>query len=236
MSHISPLPVFGVVLAFLPFALRAEVLLVDDFNAYNNVTLIGNNLPIQSNPGGASGIAGSWTRFGNATADGIYSIAGGIGGTRGASYSTDWSKGANGYIHYTFASTHDFSLLDEISLNLYVGTVVAGTTVSVQIRSGSTYYQTAAPLSLVNTAYSTFSFDASATGLTRVAGTASYEDVVGAVSSIVFVFSNSGGSGTQAIRFDQFEITTIPEPGTFGIFAMGGASLVGLRFLRRRRF
>lgn len=226
----------GVVFGFMTVSSQAATVLVDNFNEYTNATYIGTNTTSQFNPGGASGIAGGWVRYGNATLDGIYSIAGGVTG-RGASYSAGWSPTAtSGSVQYNFTSVQDLSSLDDITLDINVNSVVVGTTVALQIRSGSTYFQTTTPLSLVNTSYSTFTFDAASSALTRVAGAASYESVLGSVDALVFVFANTGGTGTQSIRFDNLNLVTaaVPEPSTVAALSLVGI-LVGGRLMFRRR-
>jgi len=229
MNYKFLLPLIGVLLGVSAHISPAAVVLADNFNEYTNATLIGNASPIQSNPGGEFGIAGSWTRFGAATTGGIDSIAGGVGGTRGASYSAGWASGTTGFTRYTFTSVQDLSLLEEITLDLNVNTALAGTTVAVQIRSGATYFQSITPLALTNTAFSTFAFDTTSAALSRVAGTGTYADTLAAVDAVVFIFSNAGGSGSQAIRFDNFNLVTVPEPSA--AVALG---LAGMLLMRRR--
>ncbi len=235
MSYKIRMAMMGVVLGFISVSSQAAVVLVDNFNEYTNASYIGTNATVQFNPGGASGIAGGWVRYGNATLDGIYSIAGGASG-RGGSYSAGWSPTATtGSIQYNFSSVQNLSNLDDITLDINVNSVVLGTTVALQIRSGSTYFQTTTPLSLVNTAYNTFTFDAASSALTRVAGAASYESVLGSVDALVFVFANTGGTGTQSIRFDNLNLVTaaVPEPSTVAALGLAGL-LLGGRLLRRR--
>lgn len=233
MNYRFTLPLLAALLGLSVSTASSAVLLADNFNEYNNLSLIGNASPIQSNPGGASGIAGNWTRFGAATTGGIDSIAGGVGGTRGASYSAGWASGTAGFTRYTFASIQDLSLMEEVTLDLNVSTSLAGTTVAVQIRSGSTYYQSTTPLALTNTSFSTFTFDTTSAALTRVAGTGSYADTMASVDAIVFVFSNPGGTGSQAIRFDNFNLLTVPEPTAAAGLGLAGLILAGSRWTRR---
>ena len=236
MSYKNCSLIIGVVLALLaPVSSQAATILADNFNEYTNASYIGTQTPVQTNPGGAFGIAGNWTRFGGATTDGIYSIAGGAEG-RGASYSVAWTPTAvAGYTMYTFSAVQNLSLLSAITLDINVGTVVAGTTVSVQLRSGATTFQSVTPLALTNTTFSTFTFDSTSSGLSRIEGSGTYASTLAAVNSIVFVFSNAGGTGSQSIRFDNFNLATVPEPSTVVAMGIAGMVLVGGRFLRRRR-
>jgi len=210
--------------AMLVGSAHGAVVLVDDFNSYNSSSLI----QAQNT---------AWSRFGAATSDGINSIAGGVGGTRGAAYSAAWTAGTVGDVRYTFGTVQDLSLLTNVTLDLNVGTVLAGTTVSVQLRSGGTYYQSTTGLSLTNTSYSTFSFDTSSAALTRVSGSGSYASTLSAVDSIVFVFNNTGGTGSQQIRFDNFDLVTsaVPEPGSAALLGLAGVAAAGLHLKRRRR-
>ncbi|CAN5348480.1 hypothetical protein BH09VER1_BH09VER1_28130 [soil metagenome] len=213
--------IIGAICVFIAGAANGAVILVDNFNSYTNATTI----QTQNT---------AWSRNGAVTTSGIDSIAAGVGGTRGASYAAGWSGGTSGRVQYAFTSIQDLSLLTSITLDLNVNTAVAGTTASVQIRSGTTTFQSTVALTLTNTAYSTFTFDSSSSALTRVAGTGSYASVLSAVDTIVFQFANSGGTGSQQIHFDNFDlVTSVPEPGTTALLGLGGALV--LWQIRRRR-
>lgn len=223
MNYLKRSGIIGAVCVFAAGIAQGAVIVVDDFNSYNSSSYIQVQNPL-------------WSRFGAATSDGITSITAGVGGTRGASYSTAWTAGNTGDVRYTFSATQNLSTMTDVTLDLNVATLVAGTTVSLQLRSGATFFQSTTPLSLTNTTYSTFDFSTLSASLTRVAGTGSYASTMSAIDSIVFVFTNTGGTGSQAIRFDNFDlVTSVPEPGSIALMGLAGAMFTGYYVRRRRR-
>lgn len=201
-------------------------LLIDDFNAYTNASYI----QVQ-NP--------AWSRFGNATSDGIYSIAGGVDGTRGASYIVNWGAGSNGYVRYTFATAQDFSLMNAFTLDLSTNSVVAGTLAYLQINYTQTIgettivntYETTMGLSLASTQYENFVFNFTPDSVTRREGMADFATVMANVTSFTFRYNNSTGAGNQQIRFDNFY--AVPEPRALGLL-FAASVLILSHGLRRR--
>lgn len=227
MSYHKYIGIMGMVWAATVGLAHSAVVVVDDFNSYVLTSGTTNYLQAQ-NP--------QWARSGLATTDGISIIAGGVGGTKGASYSVAWTSSATtGTVRYTFSATQNLSTLTDVTLDLNVSTLVAGTTVALQLRSGSTIFQTTAPLSLTNTTFSNFDFSTASSSLTRIQGSANYATMLGAVDTIAFIYGNTGGTGSQAIRFDNFDlVTSVPEPGTTALLGLSGA-LVLWQIRRRRR-
>lgn len=203
------------------FALtNSQAVLIDDFNSYVNTSYIQ-----QQNT--------AWSRFGLATTDGISSIAGGVGGTRGAAYSANFSNGA-GSVKYTFATLQDFTATTVLSLDLQIPLSLAGTQVQAVIYDGSgeTVYQTTAQ-SLTNPTYITYTFDFTAANVTRAQGTASLADVLANVGAIGFRISNTNGTGSATITFDN--LTVVPEPSTVAALGLAGVVLGIYRIRSRQR-
>ncbi|MFV0416686.1 MAG: PEP-CTERM sorting domain-containing protein [Chthoniobacterales bacterium] len=236
MNYKSTLPcVFLGIVLTLTFQLSSMgATLIDSFDEYSgavNSGYIGTHTAGQLNPGGSSGIAGNWIRFGGATADGIYSISGGSSG-RGASYVANWSSGVWGAVLYTFDSVQNFTGVLDATLDLSVNTAIAGTTAVIELRSGTTYFQSSSPLALTNTSYSAFTFAADESSLTRVSGSGDYASTIGAIDSVAFFFANGGGTGGQTIQFDNFNFNVIPEPNSMALIGLGVLAL--LRSSRKR--
>jgi hypothetical protein len=187
----------------------ARAQLIDNFNEYTS----GSYIQVQSNPGGSSGLAGTWSRLGTATSDGIYSIAGGEEG-RGATYDTNYSGGSTGFVKFTFAAAQNFTATPELQSYLDVGTSLSGTTVNAQITDGNTTFALTTPLALTNTTYQQFSFDFTSTDTTLSSGSESLSTVLSNTTAVLLQFKNTSGSGSQAINFDDVQMVTdgAPEP------------------------
>ncbi|AHF94722.1 hypothetical protein OPIT5_23965 [Opitutaceae bacterium TAV5] len=223
-----------------PFFGRAQVVVIDNFDEYNNATYI----QAQNT---------AWSRSGAATADGIYSIAGGQTG-RGASYSANWGGGNLGRVRYTFASAQSYESGTVFTVDLAVtvssgGTApAADTLVSAQIANGdpndaATSIWVTAGQALTSGSYTTFSFLFDGATTSSVQGTASLADVLSSVTSITLQFANNSGAGRQTITFDNLAVTpgsgpTIPEASTTALLLAGIAGTMtacrmGGRFRRK---
>ena len=196
----------------------SQAVLIDDFNSYVSGSYIQTQNP-------------NWSRFGAATTDGIYSIAGGVNGTRGASYSVNFANNAVGSVRYTFATAQDFTATPTVSLDLSIPLSLVGTQVQAVLYSGTTVYQTTA-LSFTNASYQTYTFDLIQSNVTRTEGTASLADSLANVTGIALRFSNTNGTGTASINFDNLSV--VPEPSTTTALALAAAGF-GLYAFRGRR-
>lgn len=246
MNYKIHLQVLGVVLGLgIATATQAAVVLVDNFNEYSGANSVINSTAnpasaLQTNPGGASGIAGAWSRLGVATAAGIISIDSPSVSGKAAEYDINWVGGTNGTIRYTFSTAQNLSLLSAVAIDfsLNTSTGFANTMVTVQISDGTTAFQLNTPVSFTNTSFSTFSFDVSnVANMTRISGSGDYATTLGSVSSISFRFTNSvQTSGSQRVYFDNLNVVTVPEPSTATAAAMGltGLLFAGRRFAGRR--
>jgi len=244
MNYKIHLQVLGVVLGLgIATATQAAVVLVDNFNEYSgggsviNTTAVSTSA-LQTNPGGASGIAGAWSRFGVATADGLYSINSPAVSGLAAQYALNWGGGNNGTIRYTFNSAQDLSLLSAVSIDLSLNSSLANTLVTVQLSNGATTWQLTTPISFTNTSFTTFTFDvASAANMTRTGGSQSYATTLSGVTTVAFRFTNTvQTTGSQQVYFDNVSLTTVPEPSTATAAVLGLAGLMfsGRTFAGRR--
>lgn len=200
---------------------RAEVL--DNFNSY----VSGSYIQAQN---------AAWSRFGAATTDGIYSIAGGAEG-RGASYSVGWAAGNQGFVRYAFGAAQSFTEGASLSVDLSVSAALPDTTVVAQVTggSGTTWAMTAA-VSLTNTGYVTYNFILEGAGMTRIEGSDSLSVVMANLQSVTLQFRNVSGVGSQAIQFDNLVLSpasSIPEPSSVALALAGVAGAAA--FLTRRR-
>jgi hypothetical protein len=156
-----------------------------------------------------------WRRFGTATTDGIYSIAGGASG-RGASYGVNWAQGEAGYVRYTFASPKSFGPGTVVAIDLSVTVALPGTQVFLLLSNGesssaaTTTYRSRMGELVTGTSYRTFSFSVTDDSVRRVAGTAPLSEVLKSLSSVTIMFTNTDGEGAQSIHFDNFTISASP--------------------------
>jgi hypothetical protein len=244
MNYKIHLQVLGVVLGLAAAtAAQAAVVLVDNFDEYSGGNSTINITPtigsaVQTNPGGASGIAGAWTRFGAATSAGIISINSPSASGLAAQYSLNWVGGTNGTIRYNFATPQDLSLLSAVSIDLSLNSSLANTMVTVQLSNGTTTWALTTPVSFTNTSFTTFTFDVSnVANMTRTDGSASYAATLGSVASVSFRFTNTvQTTGSQQVYFDNLNVVTVPEPSTATAAALGltGLMFAGRRFAGRR--
>ncbi|MES2308016.1 MAG: hypothetical protein V4507_04075 [Verrucomicrobiota bacterium] len=202
-------PLYLTVLWLLQATLSAHAqILIDDFNSYTN--------------GGSIGTTASslpWSRSGVITTSGITGTSDSNGGIA-AAYNVNFALGAAGTagtIKYTFGTTQDLTLNNDIKMDFKVSSSLPDTIVVAQISNGVTTYQTTLSQSLTNTTYSTYSFIFDTTTTTKTAGTDSLSTVLAGTQSVYFRFSNSSGTGSQSIRFDNFIATAIPEPRNVGL-------------------
>lgn len=199
----------------------SQAILIDDFNNYVNSSYIQTQNP-------------AWSRFGAGTTDGISSIAGGVGGTRGAAYSANFANGF-GSVKYTFSSLQNYTSTFVLTLDLAIPLSLAGTQVQAVIYDGNlsdqTIYQTTAQ-SLTNATYITYTFEFTPATVTRTQGAASLADVLANVGAIGFRFSNTNGTGSATINFDNLNV--VPEPSTVATLGLAGV-IVGLYRLRCRQ-
>jgi len=215
------------VLGFSSPMAQGSTIIVDNFNSYSNSTLL------QNMPGT------NWSRFGNATADGIYSIAGGVGGTRGASYLVSYNAttAVNGSVRYTYATPQSFEGPITFSLDIAVNTVRPGTQVFAQIASSDatpTIFETLVGQSITNTTYQTFTFSFSPENIKSLQGSKTLDQVIHDLKSITFRFNNTTDIGSQSINFDNLTVTSIPEPSIAWLSLLGGGLAIGA-MLRKRR-
>ncbi len=216
------------VLGFSSSIAQGATIVIDDFNNYSNSTLL-QNLP-----------GTNWSRFGNATADGIYSIAGGVGGTRGANYLVNYNTttAVNGSVRYTYATPQSFEGNITFSLDIAVNTVRPGTKVFAQIASSDatpTIFETLVGQSLSSTSYQTFTFSFSAENIKSIQGSKTLDQVVADLKSITFRFNNTLDTGSQTISFDNLIVTTaIPEPSLAWLSLIGGGLAIGASIRKRR--
>lgn len=218
-------------IAFLGFTsplVHGTPMVIDNFDQYASGTYL-QNLP-----------NARWSRFGNATADGIYSIAGGVGGTRGASYLVNFSPSSavNGSVRHTFSTSQSFTQPIIFSLDLAVSVIRPGTTVFAQISSSAgtpTIFETLVGQSLTNTGFQTFTFSFDPESVRHIQGGQSLEAVLADLKSVTFRFNNTVDSGSQSILFDNLTVVaSIPEP-SLAWFALLGSSLIfGVAIARRR--
>lgn len=205
------------------FALtNSQAILIDDFNSYVNTSYIQ-----QQNT--------AWSRFGGATTDGISSIAGGVGGTRGAAYSVNFANGT-GSVKYTFSTLQNYTATTVLTLDLQIPLSLAGTQVQAVIYDGvagssQTIYQTTAQ-SFTNATYITYTFDFTTANTTRAQGAASLADVLTNVSAIGFRFSNTNGTGSASVQFDNLYV--VPEPSTVAALGLAGV-VFGIYRIRSRQ-
>lgn len=80
---------------------------------------------------------------------------------------------------------------------------------------------------------------AAANGWTRVAGSGSWASVLADVGQDSYLVTLTGGApppngSTESIGLDNFAISVVPEPATFGLMALAAFSLLSVRFRRRR--
>lgn len=200
----------------------AAPILIDDFESYAAGTYI-------QAQGGLN-----WSRFGNATSDGIYSIANGSGGGRAASYQVNFNPGAgnvNGSVRYTFATAQDYSGVYSFSLDIAVDTVLPGTSVFAQIAgdgSTPTIIETLVGQAVTSSNYVTYVFQFTPDNLRVIQGTESVDDVLAHLKSITFRFNNTTG-GKQTLMFDQLQANPqpIPEASSVVLLGIAGGALLG---------
>lgn len=182
---------------------RAEVVVIDDFDQYANTSYVQEQK------------WSLWRRFGAATTDGIYSIAGGASG-RGANYGVSWAQGNAGYVRYTFPSPKGFEVGTVFAMDISVTVSLPGTQVFLLVSNGdsaaasTTTYRTRIGELVNHTDYRTFSFSITEDTVRRVSGTASLPDVLKSLSSVTLMFTNADGSGAQSIQFDNFTVSAGP--------------------------
>lgn len=185
--------------------LQAEPVVIDDFNQYS-----------------ASGYVQTqmwslWRRFGEATTDGIYSIAKGAEG-RGAHYAVNWQVGKAGFLRYSFPSAKSFPVGTIFSMDMSVTTSLPGTRVFLLLADGdpnspsTTTYRTQEGQSLVAMDYETFGFEVTEASVRRMSGRATLKDVLGALASVTFIFTNNADLESQGIHFDNLGFTPPRTP------------------------
>ncbi len=174
--------------------LQGRATTIDDFDGYQSGTYI----QAQNK---------SWSRYGNATSDGIDSIAEGFH-QRGASYVANWTTATpTGSVRYTFASSQKLTATPVLSVELAVlPSPVTGTEVTASISNGTTSYRIAQAQPLANLSYSLYSFDFTQT-TTCEKGTDSLQTVLENATSVTITFTNANSPGAQTIHFDNVSMT-----------------------------
>jgi len=117
---------------------------------------------------------------------------------------------------------------------LYLGTEVLSMR-AVLWEPATTQFTSTVPIMISASAeWQTLSFDLRESALTRVAGSATYNEVITGASQLMFRHQSGGPSsaGTPIATTAGFDnIAAVPEPGT--IFALlGGVAILALRFRR----
>lgn len=211
---------------FSPLANGATIVL-DDFNNYVATSMINQQTT-------------SWTRFGVAFSDGIYSIAGGVGGTRGASVIMQFSPTTtNGSMRYVYASPASYEQGVTFSFDLAVNTLSPSTRVTLQVSdsTNSNIYEFTSTHSVASTSFENHSFTIDANTMRRVGGTGSLDAVLQDLKNVTIRFTNTGEDVKQNFSIDNFTVTynAIPEPTAAFLVPAAGGLFLALRLRSRTR-
>ncbi|MDR1282718.1 MAG: hypothetical protein LBK99_18125 [Opitutaceae bacterium] len=251
---LSPLMVIAGV---SPFFMHAQPVMIDNFDGYiydeSKLIYYVQNQNTSWTVSAKNGVS--------ATTDGIYSVRDGQT-SRGADFFTNWAAGNLGFVRYTFASAQAYRPGTVFTVDLAVVLHSSGiattsdTLVAAQIANGdptltttsvwSTPTQTLVsdgnPISTSSYTPFSFRFDEATASLVGGMGNASLTDVLGSVTSITLVFTNSGGVGRQIIYFDNLAVTpgidlAVPEVSTTALLFAGivGGAVAARRLAGRRR-
>lgn len=211
-----------------PFAHGATIVL-DDFDNYVADKMINQQTT-------------SWTRFGVAFADGIYSIRDGVGGTRGASVimQFDQAKGnTNGSMRYVYGSPASYEQGVTFSFDLGVNTLSPSTKVTLQVSdsTNSNIYEFTSTHSVASTSFENHSFTIDANTMRRVGGTGSLDAVLQDLKNVTIRFTNTGEDVKQNFSIDNFTVTynAIPEPTAAFLVPAAGGLFLALRLRSRAR-
>lgn len=194
----------GLAAGFPGFA-QAEPVVVDDFNQYSDASYVQTQM------------WSLWRRFGEATTDGIYSIAGGAEG-RGGRYAVSWTLGKAGYLRYTFPAVKSFPVGTTFAMDMAVTAPLPNTQVFLLVADGdptlptTTTYRTQEGQPLTDLDYRTHGFELTEMSVRRMSGRASLREVLGRLASVTFIFSNATDAGTQGILIDNFQVSVPRSP------------------------
>lgn len=207
---------------------HGATIVIDDFNSYTSGSMIQAQNP-------------AWFRFGVAFSDGIYSIAGGVNGTRGASVILQFNQSQgnnNASMRYIYSTPVSFEQGVTFAFDLAVNTLSPSTTVTLQLstENNATIYEFIPAKQILSTSYENYSFTIDSTTMARMGGSGTLDSVLENLKNITIRFVNNGEDVKQNFSIDNLTVTpaVIPEPSVALLLPVVGGALLGRRFLRRK--
>jgi hypothetical protein len=184
---------------------QTHVIVIDNFERYTARPLIQKQ-------------NSAWSRYGNATDDGIESIDGGFSG-RGAAYVAAWTdKNTTGSVRYTFPTLQNLLGTAILTVEMRVKpSPVKGTLVTALVSNGPTTYEISQAQDLSNARYTLYSFNFANDSVNCIEGTDTLQTVLSGAKSLTLKFTNTSGGGAQSIDFDDWGLTSaapaaVPSP------------------------
>ncbi len=175
---------------------QTHVIVIDNFEHYTASPLIQKQ-------------NSAWSRYGNATDDGIDSIDEGFSG-RGAAYVAAWTdKNTTGSVRYTFPTLQNILGTAILTVELKVKpSPVRGTLVTALVSDGPTTYEISKAQDLSNAQYTLYSFNFTDDSVKCIEGTDTLETVLAGAKSLTLKFTNTSAGGPQSIDFDDVGLTS----------------------------
>lgn len=193
-----------------------------------------------------SNLKATWKGFGNAL-NGQYSLTetNGKNNSKAAEYKVDWTAGTFFGAQLVVGSTagEDYSDALKVSVDVkFENETIEGlndtatdTTFKFQMRDmNNTVYQT--NYSPITSSFTNFEFEINNENMSFSEGTESItlEQVASNLQDFRFIVLNDDGAGVQNIYFDNFNVSSVPEPSVYALLA-GLLSLGWISIKRRIR-